>query len=217
MENLSEFEPRRWFRKVNPETPKEAAQTGLSSLTVMDQDDEEPLPVLGAADLAPGWERDGAILCIGGRTALDDAAAVMLAGLLRKHGLKAEPLDHDAITEGRIVSLEADVKLVCLSYLGLGVSRAHVRYLVRRLRRIVPNAIIVVGYWGEDSEPAMKALRASVEADAYATTLHEATDIVLEAASKSDPELDRPLEGADVSLRVVARTARKPRPRTVAS
>jgi predicted PurR-regulated permease PerM len=225
MDNLSDFEPRRWFRKVSPDKAEEPAQTGLSSLTAMDQNDEEPLPILVAADLAPGWEKDGAILCIGGRTALDDAAAVMLAGLLRKHGLKAEPLDHDAITEGRIVSLEADVKLVCLSYLGLGVSKAHVRYLVRRLRRIVPNAMLVVGYWGENSDAAMKALKASVEADAYATNLHEATDIVLETARKSDHEPDRALEGtaseplpvADVPRKVVAHAARKARPRTVAS
>jgi hypothetical protein len=191
----------------------------------MDQDDEEPLPILQPTDLAPGFEKDGAILCIGGRTALDDAAAVMLAGLLRKHGLKAEALDHDAITEGRIVSLEADVKLVCLSYLGLGVSKAHVRYLVRRIRRILPKVILVVGYWGENSEAALKALKASVEADAYATTLHEATDIVLDAVRKSEPESNRASEEsaselmpvADAPLKVVARAARRPRPRTVAS
>jgi predicted PurR-regulated permease PerM len=222
MDILADFEPRRWFRKVNPEKAEEPAKTGLSSLAT--QDDEEPLPILAATDLASGWEKEGAILCIGGRTALDDAAAVMLTGLLRKHGLNAEAIDHGAITEGRIVSLEAGVKLVCLSYLGLGVSKAHVRYLVRRLRRILPKAKLVVGYWGENSAVAMKALQANGEADAYATTLHEATDIVLDAARKPDAEPDTGLEVsapepfplADVPLKVVARAARKPRPRNVA-
>ena len=73
----------------------------------------------------------------------------MLAGLLKKHGLEAQALEHEAISEGGIISLEAGVKLVCLSYLSLGSSKAHVRYLVRRLRRILPHAKIVIGYWGE--------------------------------------------------------------------
>ena len=57
--------------------------------STMDEVDEEPLPILGPADLAPGWEEEGSVLCIGGRTPLDEAAAAMLAGLLNKHGLKA--------------------------------------------------------------------------------------------------------------------------------
>ncbi len=130
------------------EKPEAIGQTGLSSLTTMDQEKEEALPVLAATELAPGWENDGSILCVGGRTSLDDAAAAMLTGLLQKHGLKAKSLDHDAISDGRIVSLEANVKLVCLCYLSLGVSNAHVRYLVRRLRRIIPKARLVVSYLG---------------------------------------------------------------------
>ena len=92
MDDLADFEPRRWFRKVEPVEKKEdaeEAQTGLASLSTMDEADEEPLPILEPADLAPGWEEEGSVLCIGGRTPLDEAAAAMLAGLLNKHGLKA--------------------------------------------------------------------------------------------------------------------------------
>ena len=74
----------------------------------MDEVDEEPLPILGAADLAPGWdEEDSVVLCIGGRTPLDEAAAAMLAGLLKKSGLKARATDSEAISAGHIVSLDA--------------------------------------------------------------------------------------------------------------
>jgi predicted PurR-regulated permease PerM len=187
MENLADFEPRRWFGRAPVEKPAENGQTGLSSLTAMDQEKEEPLPILVATELAPGWDQDGSILCVGGRNSLDDAAAAMLTGLLQKHGLKAKSLDHDAISDGRIVSLEANVKLVCLCYLSLGVSNAHVRYLVRRLRRIIPNATLVVGYWGENSAAAMKALKATAEADGYAMSLGEATDLVMAAARRPNP------------------------------
>ena len=92
MEDLADFEPRRWFRKMEPVEKKEdaeEAQTGLASLSSMAEVDEEPLPILEPADLAQGWEEEGSVLCIGGRTPLDEAAAAMLAGLLNKHGLKA--------------------------------------------------------------------------------------------------------------------------------
>ena len=89
MENLAEFEPRRWFRKVTPEKAKDEVtnQTGLAALATHEES-EEGLPVVDPAELAPGWEEPNAILCIGTRTPLDDAAAVMLAGLLEKHGLE---------------------------------------------------------------------------------------------------------------------------------
>lgn len=215
MENLADFEPRRWFRRAPAEKPEQNGQNGLSSLTAMDQDKEEPLPVLLPTELAPGWENDGSILCIGGRNSLDDAAAAMLTGLLQKHGLKAKSLDHDAISDGRIVSLEANVNLVCLCYLSLGVSNAHVRYLVRRLRRIIPNATVVVGYWGENFAAAIKGLKASAEADAYAVSLGEATDIIMEAARRSEldtaPEPRHEPELTALDLPLTARSARKSR------
>src|SRR6476619_7054837 len=148
MDNLADFEPRRWFRKVHTEVEVEEAPGGLASLTSMEEDEEvDQLPLLEGS-LAPGWEAEDAVLCIGGRTPLDEAAGSMLAGVLQRQGLKARLLPIDAISAAHILSLEASkTKLVCLSYLGTGANPAHVRYLVRRLRRILPEgAIVLVGY-----------------------------------------------------------------------
>ena len=200
MDDLADFEPRRWFRKVEPAAKKEdaeEAQTGLASLSTMDEADEEPLPILKPADLAPGWEEEGSVLCIGGRTPLDEAAAAMLAGLLNKHGLKARVAESETVSAGNIVSLEAaKAKLVCLSFLGIGSSSAQVRYLVRRLRRILPSgSIILVGCWTDDAAGApLKALKETAEADAYATSLHEAAEIAVEAARRPGLELETPLQ-----------------------
>ena len=60
MDDLADFEPRRWFRKVEPTEKKEDAEepeTGLASLSTMDEADEEPLPILKPADLAPGGKK----------------------------------------------------------------------------------------------------------------------------------------------------------------
>ena len=199
MENLADFEPRRWFRKVEPaekEEDAEEAQTGLASLSTMDEVDEDSLPILEPAALAPGWEEEDSVLCIGGRTPLDEAAAAMLAGLLSKHGLKARVAESETISAGNIVSLEAaKAKLVCLSFLGIGSSSAKVRYLVRRLRRILPSgSIILVGCWTDDAAGApVKALKETVEADAYATSFHEAAEIAVDAARRGH-ELVTPLQ-----------------------
>ena len=207
MNDLADFEPRRWFRKVYPVERKEdqeEAQTGLASLSTMDEVEEDQLPILEAADFAPGWEEDGSVLCIGGRTPLDEAAATILAGLLKKHGLKARAAESEAISAGHIVSLDAaKAKLVCLSFLAGGSGQAQVRYLVRRLRRILPKGcMILVGYWADEAAGApIKALEKTAEADAYATSFHEAAEIAVNAARRPELELVTPLQpGADTDV-----------------
>lgn len=58
------------------------------------------------------------------------------------------------------------------------------RYLVRRLRRILPEgATILVGFWCDEGGGAgVKALEATAEADAYATSLKEAARFCVDAA-----------------------------------
>jgi hypothetical protein len=182
---------------VEKKEDAEEAQNGLASLSTMDEADEEPLPILRPEDLAPGWEEEGSVLCIGGRTPLDEAAAAMLAGLLNKHGLKARIAGSETISAGNIVSLgAAKAKLVCLSFLGIGSSSAQVRYLVRRLRRILPSgSIILVGCWTDDAAGApVKALKETAEADAYATSFHEAAEIAVNAARRPGLKLVAPLQ-----------------------
>jgi predicted PurR-regulated permease PerM len=200
MEDLAEFEPRRWFRKVveKPEASEEQS-TGLASLTAVEKgEDEGRLPILTEADLAPGFEVEDAILCIGARTPLDEAAAAMLAGVLDKHGLKARAATTDEISGGNIVALETSkAKLICLSSLGSSASR--IRYFVRRLRRVLPEgATILVGCWGEEKgSNALKAIETTAEADAYATSLREAAEICLRAAGG-----DLPAESEKTATRV---------------
>ena len=185
LDNLADFEPRRWFGKLRPKAEK-AEETGLASLAAAEEDeDAEVLPIIERGELAPGWVVDEPILSIGGRTALDEAAAAMLAEVLKKRGLGAKALPPEAISAAHIASLATtEAKLVCLSYLGMGTGPAHIRYLVRRLRRILPEGTsILVCFWADESDPeAIKALLATAEADAYATSLHEAVEFCVKAA-----------------------------------
>ena len=185
--DLADFEPRRWFFGLSrkPATGEEA-QGGLATLAAAEAGEEdENLPVVKREELAPGWVVDEPILCIGGRSALDEAAAAILAEVLKKRGLGAKALGPEAISAAHIASLaRTEAKLVCLSYLGLGTSPAHVRYVVRRLRRILPQGTaILVCYWSdEDEAPAAKQLLEAAEADAYATSLPQAVELCMAAA-----------------------------------
>jgi predicted PurR-regulated permease PerM len=190
LDNLADFEPRRWFSRLRKkvEKPEEEAANGLASLTAADEEGEaetEALPAIERDELAPGWVVEEPVISIGGRTALDAAAASMLAEALKKRGLGAKALAPEAISAAHIASLAGtEAKLVCLSYLGLGTGPATIRYLVRRLRRILPaGTTILVGYWAEDPTAAsVKALAATADADAYATSLHEAVELCVKAA-----------------------------------
>jgi predicted PurR-regulated permease PerM len=191
LDNLADFEPRNWFSKLREKVGNHKAEqegeagSGLAALEAAEVEEAEALPMLDKAELAPGWQGDEPVLCIGARSVLDKAAAEMLAGVLQKRGLGAEVLGPDALTAGHISSLaRTEAKLVCLSFLGLGNGPAYIRYLVRRLRRILPQGTcIMVAYWGEgESGGDVKSLLATADADGYATSLGEALEFCLRAA-----------------------------------
>jgi predicted PurR-regulated permease PerM len=115
---------------------------------------EQPaLPTFTPETLAPEWQ-NRPVLCVSGRGDLDEAAAMLLAQLLEKRGLGARVLSCKAATPQGITSLDiTGVRMVCASYLD-AEGLAHARYLVRRLRRKLPQAKISVGFWTMTEEDA---------------------------------------------------------------
>lgn len=83
------------------------------------------------------------ILCIGGRTELDEAAAQLLVRLLHADGRPARALAPLAIRQESIGQLALDgVNVVVLCYLGDN-PRSYVRFVARRLLRRKPDLKIV--------------------------------------------------------------------------
>jgi predicted PurR-regulated permease PerM len=141
------------------------------------------LPVVKRADLALAWQGDKPVLCVAGRDPLDEAAAIMLAQLLEKHGLGARVEAADAVAISNIFRLDTSgIVMVCLSYLDAG-SPARMRYAIRRMRRQLPEAQVLLGCWMADIDTA--TLREMTKADAVATTLRKAVRLCLEAAGNS--------------------------------
>ncbi|MCP1782279.1 AI-2E family transporter [Bradyrhizobium japonicum] len=141
------------------------------------------LPILKRSDLPVEWQGDYPVLCIAGRTALDEAAGIMFAQLCNVHGLQTRIEGPDALSTSNILRLQTEgVSMVCLSYLNAS-NPAQVRYAVRRLRRKLPRASILVGLWSGtgDSQRAV-SVKESSKADVLASTLREATRVCIEAA-----------------------------------
>ena len=87
------------------------------------------------------------------------------------------------------------VAVVCLVYLDLS-GPAHMRYSVRRLRRKLPKAIIILGCLVKDIDPsALEVLRDNAKADLAAGSLGETVKLCIEATGV---EVRRSLQAGNV-------------------
>jgi predicted PurR-regulated permease PerM len=142
-------------------------------------------PVLSAEELAPGW-RETPVLCIAGRGSLDEAAAAMLAQLLVNRGIGARVVPSDGVSLANLMQLDVTgVQMAFLSYLEPG-SFANPRYLVRRLRRRLPQATIVGGFWTlPEQEAVERDALAATSADCVVTSLRQAVEQAVTAARQA--------------------------------
>ncbi|MET4272909.1 putative PurR-regulated permease PerM [Bradyrhizobium sp. F1.2.2] len=176
--NISEQDERP-SPKVNPTTDVEAT----SAIEGVAEDAPyESLRVLRKEDLPSEWQGDHPVLCLAGRNPIDEAAAIMLAQLTNAHGLSARVEAAGALSTANIFRLEtAGVAIACLVYMDAS-SPAHMRYSVRRLRRKLPNATIILGCWMKDIDPAaLETVREGAKADLAAATLGGALKLCIEA------------------------------------
>lgn len=131
-------------------------------------------------DLGPGATRK--VLCVAARSGLDEAAAGMLVHLLAQCGLGARLAGAAAHSAANIFRLDTrNIAVVCVSCLD-DASPAHSRYVVRRLRRKMPAAVVILGCWLTDAAPD---LAATAKADSAAATLTEAVERCKEAVGRS--------------------------------
>jgi predicted PurR-regulated permease PerM len=178
--NLSEHEDRPPL-KLNSTTDAEASSAVES---VGDDAAYENLPVLNKDELPLDWRGEHPVLCVAGRSLIDEAAAIMLGQLSTEHGLSARVEEAEALSTANVFRLDTTgVALVCLVYLD-GSGPAHMRYSVRRLRRKLPKATIILGCWMKDVDPAaLEQMRDASKADLVAASLGEAVKLCIEAAS----------------------------------
>ena len=183
--------------KVRTTTDVEATSAVES---VADDSPSENLPVLNKVELPPEWQGEHPVLCIAGRSPIDEAAAIMLGQLTIAHGLSSRVEAADVLSTENVFRLDTTgVAIVCLVYLDAN-SPAHMRYSVRRLRRKLPKAVIILGCWIKDMDrPQLEQLRDGAKADLAAASLGEAVKLCIMATGE--------LASSTTSAKVSAMTA----------
>jgi predicted PurR-regulated permease PerM len=120
------------------------------------------------------------VICAAGRSALDEAAAALLAVLLRKDGLMVVTLPYASAIEVALPGIDLQrIKTICLSYLD-PEAVPHARYLARRFRRRIGSDIcLIAAFWGMDQDAGrIEHARAETRADRVVLSLETAADTI---------------------------------------
>ena len=104
------------------------------------------------------WKTPQSILCIPGLGKLDEAAALVLAQVLRRRGYGASAEKADALSMSKFFSLDlSGTSLICICYVERP-SSAKINYAVRRLRKKHSTAAIILAFLGETEGTSVEAL-----------------------------------------------------------
>jgi hypothetical protein len=141
------------------------------------------------------WQTSRSILCIPGFSKLDEAAAIVLAQLLRRRGYGASAEQSDAMSVSRFFSLDlTGTELVCICYADRP-SNAKLLYAVRRLTKKTKSAYVIALFLGASAEevdekvPILSAVTKTfaTASDAVERKATEASTVSAVAADRARP------------------------------
>jgi predicted PurR-regulated permease PerM len=155
----------------------QAPEAGVSGLAQLSKAETEESP--GADVLAAEWSAER-VLCLPGMGHLDEAVSLIVAQVLRKRGFGVRAEQADALSVSRIFALDTSgISVICVCYIE-NASAAQIGYAVRRLRRKVPDAFILIALLaGRDLVADKEQLRQASHADAIETSLEGARDCLV--------------------------------------
>ena len=117
------------------------------------------------------------VLCVAGRGPVDQAAAGLLKNLLSRRGIDTRVISPEEASQSNIARLDATgVTAICLSYLE-PQKPANSRFLARRLKKHIPGAPLIAGFWGlEQGDTHYLDWLEATESDFIACNLTAAVD-----------------------------------------
>jgi predicted PurR-regulated permease PerM len=137
-----------------------------------------PTTALAAAE-EQTLENEIRVLCVAGRTALDQAGCAILIQLLERRSISTRVAGPEALTTRGVFELKTDgVQAICVFYLDHR-SLAAVRYSVRRLRKKFGDVPIAVCLWGHTD---LSSMAEAAGADATISSLRDAVDFCARSA-----------------------------------
>ena len=145
------------------------------------------------------WQAPRSILCIPGFSKLDEAAAIVLAQLLRRRGYGASAEQYDAMSVARFFSLDlTETELVCICYADRP-SNAKLHYAVRRLTKKTKSAYVMALFLGPAAEDLEKVPGLSATTKSFATALDAVEQKAREASAASEVAADEARPAASVA------------------
>jgi hypothetical protein len=173
------------FDDVKPSTNAiDDKDSDLTKATQRSASQFADLPILRHDELVGAWASAKPVLCIPGPSPLDEAAAVILAQILQKHGIGVQIKKYQTVSSENIFHLSGDgVALVCLSYIDAGDATARARAAIRRVQRQIPNVTVLAGLWGPNKDES-GTIRTELKANFYAHSIREATKICIKDAQR---------------------------------
>lgn len=159
--------------------------------------DEVPAGLEGDKQAAPGLQEDEVpahwrhcpVWCVAGRSALDEAAAALLAHVVEKRGLDARVLSASEVSPANLARLDCTgVQVVCISYLDPGnYKNAH--YLVRRLKKRMPQVHPIACFWqfAQNDSHYLDSVEA-MEMNDVVSSLTQAADRILVLARRANTQ-----------------------------
>jgi hypothetical protein len=171
-----------------PVKPAEADGDKKEKLRIDEADDTDEVPA--PIELGEEWRGEKPVLCVPGLGPLDEALALVIAQLLERRGLGARVEPADTLSLSRLSSLDtAGVAFVCLCYVE-SANQAHIRYAVRRLRRKLPEAPILIALFGEDAANGPEQGKATLPNTSFASRSLSAVieQIVAASGEQAAPE-----------------------------
>ena len=157
----------------------------------------EDLAEIAGVDAEPESEEEvkaGAgfsVLCLGGRTELDDVSALMLSQTMQAEGAEAQRRPHADLSPARFKDIETkDFDCIILSFVDPSPSRTSLLH-IRRIKQAAPHLRVGVAIW---EMPADTQNRSVHTGGAFAISdekLQEARDMGADFAVKSFEELMR--------------------------
>ncbi len=142
-------------------------------------------PSLDATNALPEEWKEERVLCIPGFGQLDEAVALVVAQVLRKRGFGVRAEQAESLSVSRIFTLDTKgISAICVCYIE-SASAAQIGYAVRRLRRKVPHAFILIALLGNHSlGEETEQLRYASNADAIDITLAGVRECLVSHAKK---------------------------------
>ena len=141
-----------------------------------------------ALEIPEDWRGDSAITCIAGHSALDELAAIVLMQLLRQQGFSPKLMAMADISAAHLQGATINgTRLVCISIFDIDHRGAYLKFLVRRLRRILPHARFLGAFWKHGDDNARLAEIAGIVPDRV-KTLAEAVAYCVKQASINSTE-----------------------------